>query len=92
MHRHKKTVVPRVIHVYVIENHVRDIIQDQKIVPDLLESTMMPCDPVKEDVWRILFKMGNPRLKIKYFNAGVYTFWMCRKITHSCWRRPAGAK
>ena len=46
----QKEVVPQKEALFVIENLVEDIKQGQKIVPDLLELTMRPTDPVKEEL------------------------------------------
>ena len=37
-------------HVFVIEKDIEDVKQDEKDVPDLLESIMRPTDPVKEEL------------------------------------------
>ena len=44
-------------YVFVIEKYVRDVKQDERDVPDLLESIMRPTDPVKEELRRNLRKM-----------------------------------
>ena len=53
------------IHVFVIEKYVQDVRQDEKHVPDLLESIMRPTDPVKEELRPISFKMCQSSFKIK---------------------------
>ena len=73
-----------------MEKHIEDVKQDQKIVPDLLESIMRPTDPAKEELQRILFKMGKFRPKIE--ENRVCTFWMSGKIPDFRRRLPAGAK
>ena len=35
---------------FVIEKYIEDARQDEKHVPDLLESIMRPTDPVKEEL------------------------------------------
>ena len=45
---HKQEVDPKKNTLF-IEQHIEDVKQDQKTVPDLLESTMRPTDPVKEE-------------------------------------------
>ena len=40
-----------------MEKYVRDIIQGQKIVPDLVESIIKPSGLVKKEIRRILIKM-----------------------------------
>ena len=77
-------------HVFVIEKSIEDVKQEEKDVPDLLESIMRLTDPAKEELRRILFKMGQFRPKI--IKIRVSTFWMSRKITDSRRRLPAGAK
>ena len=44
--------------VFVIEKYVEDVKQDEKHVPDLLESIMRPTCLVKEELRRILMKMN----------------------------------
>ena len=48
-----------------MEKYLEDVRQDEKHVPDLLESIMRPTDPVKEELRRILFQMGQFRPKIE---------------------------
>ena len=82
---HKKEVDPKKKTVFVIEKHIEDVKQDQKNVPDLVESIMRPSDPVKEELRRILFETSQYRtdsIKIR-----VSTFWMSGKSTDSH-RRP----
>ena len=40
-----------------MERYVEDVKQDEKSVPDLLESIMRPTDPVKEELRMTLCKM-----------------------------------
>ena len=40
----------RKIHFFVIEKYVEDLKQDEKHVPDLLESIMRPPGLVKEEI------------------------------------------
>ena len=47
---HKKKVVPKKKTLFVIEKYIEDVKQDEKHVPDLLESIMRPTDPVKEEL------------------------------------------
>ena len=58
----------------VIEKHVDDVKQDEKSVPDLLESIMSPTDPVKEELRRNLIKMCQFESKIPKIK--VSTFWI----------------
>ena len=51
-------------HFFVIEKYIEDVKQEEKDVPDLLESIMRPTDPAKEELWRILFKINRFRPKI----------------------------
>ena len=74
----------------VIEKYIEDVKQEEKDVPDLLESITRPTDPAKEELRRILFKMGQYRPKITKIK--VCTFWMSGKIPDSRRRLPAGAK
>ena len=54
----KRKLTLRKRHVFVIEKTVEDVKQDEKSVPDLLESIMRPTDPVKEELRPILCKMS----------------------------------
>ena len=45
--RTQKQVDPKKKNIFVIEKYIEDVKQDEKHVPDLLESTMRPTDPVK---------------------------------------------
>ena len=74
----------------VTEKYIEDVKQEEKDVPDLLESIMRPTDPAKEELRRILFKMDHSRPKI--IKIRVSTFWMSGKIPDSRRRLPAGAK
>ena len=47
----------RKIHVFVMEKYVEDVKQDEKVVPDLLESIMRPTCLVKEELRPNLFKL-----------------------------------
>ena len=61
-------------HVFLIEKYIEDARQDEKYVPDLLESITRPTDPVKEELRRNLMKMrqfGSKITKIK-----VSTLWI----------------
>ena len=75
---------------FVTEKYIEDVKQEEKDVPDLLESIMRPTDPAKEELLRILFKMDQFRPKI--IKIKVSTFWMSGKIPGSRRRLPAGAK
>ena len=44
----KSKLTLRKTHFFVIEKYVEDVKQDEKDVPDLLESIMRPTDLVKE--------------------------------------------
>ena len=57
---------------FVLEIHIEDARQDEKHVPDLLESIMRPTDPVKEELRPILVKMI--QIKSKITNMRVSTF------------------
>ena len=46
----KRKLALRKRHVFVIEKYVEDARQEEKDVPDLLESIMRPTDPVKEEL------------------------------------------
>ena len=70
---------------FVIEKYIEDVKQEEKGVPDLVESIMRPTDPAKEELRRILSKISQYRPKI--IKIRVSTFWMSGKSTDSR-RRP----
>ena len=57
-----------------MEKCFEDARQDEKHVPDVLESIIHPPGPVKEELRRKLFKMTQFGLKIKKMR--VSTFWI----------------
>ena len=59
---------------FVIGKYVEDVKQEEKHVPDLLESMMTPTCLVKEALRRILCKMGQFRPEIVKIR--VSTFWI----------------
>ena len=67
--------------VFVVEKYVEDVKQDQKTVPDLLESIIRPTDPVKEELRRILCKLSQFRPEI--IKVKVCIFAMSGKIPDS---------
>ena len=50
----KRKLTLRKRHFFVIGKYVEDVRQDEKSVPDLLESIRRPTDPVKEELRRNL--------------------------------------
>ena len=64
-----------------MEKYNEDARQDEKHVPDLLESIMTPTDPVKEELRQKLFKIDQFGSKIKKIR--VCTFQMSGKIPDS---------
>ena len=44
----KRKLYPRKTHVFVMGKYTEDVKQEEKDVPDLLESIMRPTGPVKE--------------------------------------------
>ena len=52
----KRKLYPRKRHLVVIEKHIEDAKQEEKHVPDLLESIMRSTFFVKEELRRILMK------------------------------------
>ena len=66
---------------FVIEKYVEDVEQDEKHVPDLLESIMRPTDPEKEELQPNSMKMGQFRPNITKIK--VCTFQMSGKIPDS---------
>ena len=85
-----KKLTLRKRHIFVIGKYVEDVKQEEKDVPDLVESIMRPTDPVKKELRRSLFKMSQYRPKI--IKIRVSTFWMSGKISDPRQRLPAGAK
>ena len=57
-----------------METYFEDLRQDEKHVPDLLESIMRPTDPVKEELRQKLFKIDQFGSKIKKMR--VSKFWI----------------
>ena len=57
-----------------MEKYIEDARQDEKHVPDLLESIIQPPDPVKEELRPILSKMDQFGSKIPKMQ--VSTFWI----------------
>ena len=51
-------VDPKKKHVFLVEKYFEDTRQDEKHVPDLLESIIQPADPVKEELRQKLFKIS----------------------------------
>ena len=68
-------------HVFLIEKCFGDVRQDEKHVPDLLESIIQPPDPVKDELRQKLFKMIQFGSKITKMR--VCTFQMSGKIRDS---------
>ena len=61
-------------HFFLIEKCFEDARQDEKHVPDLLESIIQPTDPVKEELRQKLFKIDQISSKIK--KVRVSKFWI----------------
>ena len=57
-----------------MEKYIEDVRQDEKHVPDLLESIIQPTDPVKDELRQKLFKMIQFGSKIQKMR--VSTFWI----------------
>ena len=55
----KNTLTLYKTHAFLIEKYFEDVRQDEKHLPDLLESIMRPTDLVKEELRRNLMKMGH---------------------------------
>ena len=88
--RGSKKLTLRKRYFFVIENYIEDVKQDQKTVPDLLESIMRPSRLAKEELRRIMLKMSQYRTEI--IKIRVSTFQMSGKISDFRRRLPAGAK
>ena len=76
--------------VFVIEEYIEDVKQEENDVSNLVESIIRPTDPVKEELRRILMQMSPFRSKIEEFK--VCIFQMTGKIPDSRRRLPAGAE
>ena len=61
-------------HVVLMETYIEDARQDEKHVPDLLESIMRPTDPVKDELRQKLFRLIQILSKIKKMR--VSKFWI----------------
>ena len=57
-----------------MEKYNGDVRQDEKHVPDLLESIMRPTDPVKDELRQKLFKISQISSQIKKMR--VSKFWI----------------
>ena len=57
-----------------MEKYAEDVKQEEKDVPDLLESIMRPTDPVKEELRQKLFKINQFRSQITKMR--VSKFWI----------------
>ena len=74
-HTHTKT--QKIIskgYVFLIEKYVEDARQDEKHVPDLLESIMRPTDPGKEELRQKLVKISQNSSKIKKMKVSTFGF------------------
>ena len=60
----QKEVAPKKKTLFVIEKYIEDARQEEKDVPDLLEATMRPTCPVKEELRQNLFKLNQFRPEI----------------------------
>ena len=70
----KSKLTLRKSNFFVIEKSIEDVKQDEKDVPDLVESIMRPTCLVKEELRPILFKMN--RFGSKISKVEVSTFWI----------------
>ena len=71
---------------FVIEKYGEDVKQEEKSVPDLLESILRPTDPVKEELRPNSCKMSQFRPEITKIR--VCTFQVSGKIPDSSWTSP----
>ena len=69
-----RKLYPRKRHFFLIEKYNEDARQDEKHVPDLLESKILPPGPVKEELRQKLFKIDQFDSKIKKIR--VSKFWI----------------
>ena len=68
-------------HVFLVDKYIEDARQDEKHVPDLLESITQPTDPVKEELRQKLSKMN--QFGFKTTKIRVCTFQISGKIPDS---------
>ena len=73
-HTHKRKLYLRKRHFFLTEKYIEDARQDEKHVPDLLESITRPPDPVIEELRQKLFKIDQFGSKIKKLR--VSKFWI----------------
>ena len=78
---HKNKLTLSKTYFFVIEKHVEDVKQDEKHVPDLVESIMEGFGLVKEELQLISFKSNQFRPKISKIR--VCTFQTSGKIPDS---------
>ena len=57
MYTHKKQKAISKRHFFLMEKYIEDVRQNEKHVPDLLESIMRPKDPVQEELRQALSKI-----------------------------------
>ena len=69
-----RKLYPRKRQFFLKEKYIEDARQDEKYVPDLLEAITQPPGLVKEELQRILFKMGQSGSKISNIKASI--FWI----------------
>ena len=80
-HKNTLTLYKTYFFLIQVENYLEDVRQDEKHVPDLLESILRPTGPVKEKSRQKLFKRIQCVSKIKKIR--VCTFQMSGKIPDS---------
>ena len=73
-HTHKKELYLRKIHAFVIDKYVEDVKQDEKSVPDPVESIMKAPGLVKEELRQKNMNMSQFRPEITKIK--VSTFWI----------------
>ena len=69
-----RKLYPRKRNLFLIEKYIEDARQDEKHVPDLLESIIQPKPFVKDELRQKLLKMIQLSSKIKKMR--VSTFWI----------------
>ena len=60
----KRKLYPRKTYFFVIDTYIKDVKQDEKHVPDLLDAIMRPKPFVKEELRPISFKIIQFKHKI----------------------------
>ena len=80
VHTRKKEVGPKKKNFFVIEAHIEDVKQGQKVDPALVESIIRPTSLVKEKLQRTSSKMSQFRYQVTKIRFS--TVWMSGNLTY----------